>query len=419
LSPAQLISACEHLAACASCRYQVSGDEQLQRAFDALGPSLHQAAASESMHLTGPELSAYAAGRMDVTDVEVADSHLEICAECAGHASRLIETTAAHVPNWRAARRWTRLVSQLREHRAQILIQGAAALVLLLLGISTLILRGDLQRLRAQVRALEQENGDLRNQLPAINDLQAQIEKLRDSQLSSSSSELAVALKDAGAIVGLNKQGKIIGFDALPPAQETLLKTALTSGRLALPRNLADLVAGDDTMMGPAERDSFRLLSPVGTVTRTDRPTFRWTPLEGAASYRIRVSDSRFKPVATSEPVSGSDWTISRPLKRGALYSWEVTAIKDGKEITAPTPPAREASFRVLDSAKVDELEGASRDHANSHLLLGVLYVNAGLLDDAEREFRALANANPQSDVARKLMRVVKSLRSPKQKQTR
>jgi hypothetical protein len=88
-----------------------------------------------------------------------------------------------------------------------------------------------------------------------------------------------------------------------------------------------------------------------------------------------------------------------------------VKALKDGQEITSPRPPAPQAKFRVLDQTKANELENARRAHPSSHLTLGLLYADAGLLREAEQEFRQLQKANPNSELARNLLRQVQSLR--------
>jgi hypothetical protein len=41
--------------------------------------------------------------------------------------------------------------------------------------------------------------------------------------------------------------------------------------------------------------------------------------------------------------------------------------------------------------------------YAGRRLALGLLYAEAGLLDDAERELKALLVANPQSPIAKSL----------------
>ncbi len=53
-------------------------------------------------------------------------------------------------------------------------------------------------------------------------------------------------------------------------------------------------------------------------------------------------------------------------------------------------PPAPEAKFKVLEQSQANELERIKKTAANSPLTLGVLYAQAGLLNDAEREFETL-----------------------------
>jgi hypothetical protein len=91
-----------------------------------------------------------------------------------------------------------------------------------------------------------------------------------------------------------------------------------------------------------------------------------------------------------------------------------VTAVKDGQEVISPAAPAPEARFKVLGAATMKELERLEAAHPDSHLVRGVLYAQAGLLDDAEREFRALLEANPQSPTAQKLLQSVEALRRPR-----
>jgi hypothetical protein len=95
------------------------------------------------------------------------------------------------------------------------------------------------------------------------------------------------------------------------------------------------------------------------------------------------------------------------------MYVWQVTAIKDGKEVISPIAPAPEARFKILEAAKVEQLRRVESGHPASHLARGISYAEAGLLGDAEREFRALLAGNPQSDAARKLLRSVEARRRP------
>jgi hypothetical protein len=143
----------------------------------------------------------------------------------------------------------------------------------------------------------------------------------------------------------------------------------------------------------------------------SDRPTFRWSQLDGASGYVVEVYDEKFNLAAASPQLTGNSWTLTQPLKRGGVYSWQVKAIKDGQEFRSPRPPAPQAKFRILDQAKVNELAQARREYASSHLTLGLLYSEAGLLDEAEKEFRALQKSNPDSELVRRLLSQVQKLR--------
>jgi hypothetical protein len=66
----------------------------------------------------------------------------------------------------------------------------------------------------------------------------------------------------------------------------------------------------------------------------------------------------------------------------------------------APEPPA---TFTVLDRAAADALLDAERAHPDSHVLLGVLALQAGVLEDARRQ-RAVPADDPQAALARRTL---------------
>jgi len=163
--------------------------------------------------------------------------------------------------------------------------------------------------------------------------------------------------------------------------------------------------------MGAGGGADFRLLSPAGVVVETDRPVLSWSPLEGAGGYTVTIFDSDLNRVAASEPLSATRWVVPTPLARGRTYVWQVRAVKGGVEVVAPPPAGQRVKFRVLERAKLEEVERARRSQPDSHLVLGVLYAEAGLLEEAEREFAALVRANPQSQAARRLLAGVRAAR--------
>ncbi|MEW6207712.1 MAG: hypothetical protein AB1631_05050, partial [Acidobacteriota bacterium] len=149
----------------------------------------------------------------------------------------------------------------------------------------------------------------------------------------------------------------------------------------------------------------------VNLVIETDRPTFRWEGPDVAATFTVAVFDENLNKVAESEPLMNTQWTPNSALRRGQTYIWQVRAIVNNREIIAPPPAATRVKFKVLEQEKIEEIERAKKTYSKSHLILGLMYASAGLLDDAEREFDQLVKANPQSAVARKLLRSVRAAR--------
>ncbi|MCA1579296.1 MAG: hypothetical protein LC794_18260 [Acidobacteria bacterium] len=224
------------------------------------------------------------------------------------------------------------------------------------------------------------------------------------------SSPLVAQLNDGSRVLALDQEGKLSGADDLPSAYQNLVRRTLSTGRIEKSAQLQGLTRAPSSLMGSDnEQREFSVLEPLGNVLLTNRPTFRWSPAEGATAYVVEVYDEKFTPVATSPQLTTLTWTTTLP--RGNVYSWQVKAIKTGEEVTAPRPPAPQAKFRVLDQAKANEITKARRAHSSSHLPLGLLYADAGLLREAEQEFRLLQRANPNSDLARNLLRQIQSLR--------
>lgn len=223
---------------------------------------------------------------------------------------------------------------------------------------------------------------------------------------------LIAQLNDGQAQLTLDTQGRLAGADNLPPAYQRMVKEAMTTQRIERSPLLAGLRSPSSSLRGSNEPDNaFALTEPIGKVVLSDRPVFRWTPLAGATGYVVEVYDEKFNQVVVSPQLGATLWTASQPLKRGAVYTWQVSASKDGQEIKAPRPNAPAATFRVLDQAKANEVAQARRAYATSHLTLGLIYAQAGLLSEAEGEFRALQKANPHSEVARRLLANVQALR--------
>lgn len=424
LPPAELLAADDHLAACETCRSSLRERATSDRPLAAaLGSFL--APERPAAHLTYEQLAAYVDHETDAAEREAIEGHLGVCSLCKEEARDLFafKDSMAAPPAQAAEPERARWSLAALWHRNALRLSGAAAVLVLAAGITLwLVLKpadsGEIAGVKPTptptASPVEPPATPTPSPQETIADLPPPTPPVKMGQPPAPPVRPAVtvvALNDGAARVAIDDRGRVQGLDLLSAEDRQAVRDALLSGRIERPDALAGLEAKTGTLMGAPGAPSFNLKSPLGTVVRTDAPTFRWQPLEGALSYTVNVYDTDFNKVATAQALAGTEWTpAGQGLARGRLYTWQVTAVKDGQEITSPAPPAPEAKFRILGQAQHSRLERAERLHPDSHLTLGVLYAQAGLLDEAEKEFQALVEANPESARARELLKNVRAL---------
>ena len=421
LSSAEVLSVCDHLESCLICREKLAGVNQLDQLFTSLGSELNDTAKNQTAHLLPEEIADYIDSKLDDADREIADSHLMFCHPCRADIQdlRLFKASLQAVPAKESLPEkplhlWQKATLLWRQSASGMAIQTAALAIVIFFLITTLLLRRQVANLSNTLSELQQKNDALQKQMEDIPELQSQIALLQLNQNPlPGDSENSESLDDNGKQVAI-EQGALTGIEALTPELEQLIKGALVSQRVRRPAMPKELIARGEVLMGDNDKKkSFPLLSPKGKIIETDRPTLNWGGLEGATGYIVTVYDADANPVAKSTLLTATNWTLPNVLKRGGIYSWEVTAIKENEEIIAPAPPAPPAKFKVLEQTKYDELNRAKRAY-DSHLVFGTLYAQAGLFDEAEREFKALVAANPKSKLARRLLRSVQLPRAQK-----
>jgi len=208
-----------------------------------------------------------------------------------------------------------------------------------------------------------------------------------------------------GVVLGFTDHDRALTFDGTTyEAASGFTASDWYLLRLCVDRRLTKMLEKDD---GRLVIDTQRLGYPT-IVLIADHWT-DWKPLAGADSYRVEVFDENFNRVAESPQLKTTTWTIRQPLRRGRVYGWQVTATKDGAEIKSPVRPAPDARFKVIDAESSNAIAAAHKQ-GGSHLVLGILYAEAGMLPEAEKEFAALLHANPDSSVVRSLLQKVRSL---------
>jgi hypothetical protein len=414
LAAVDLLFVSDHLGLCDACRRQVQRALNGDAAYLGLRSELFDeteliSSLTGRTHLTFEQL----VGAVDATlageDLQVVEDHLASCQQCAlavddlrafkdqvePELDRQDKLSSVSVTGEKSRHRWIMFWPKS--------LAFGSALAALLLAVSGLMVWQSLTGTKEEPRATVTTPSPAPS-VPVT------------PGMTSRSTELIALLNDGSGQVSLDKEGKLSGVDRLPPAYQQMVKGALTNQEIERSPLLAGLTTMGSTPRGGGDEtsDKFSLITPVRTVAFSNQPVFRWSRLNGAASYVVEIYNEDFDLVAASPRIINKRWQRWRarqPLKHGGVYYWQVKAIKDGRELVSPNPPSQQAKFRILDEAKVNELERARRAYGSSHLLLGLLYTESGLLDDAEKEFRALQKANPNSEIADRLLQQVRASR--------
>jgi len=407
LTALDLLSVSDHLGLCDACRRQVQRALNGDAAYLALRSGLFDetdllSSPTERAHLTFEQI----VGSVDATlageELQVVEDHLACCQQCALAVDDLRafkdqiepeldrQLSSGSVSNEKGRHRWVMFWPK-------SLVFGSALAALLLAASGWMVWQ-------ALEGAKEEPKTTVLTPSPAPS-------VPISPAATPGSAETIALLKDGAGRVSLDKEGKLSGVDHLPPAYQQMVKSALTNQELERSPLLAGLTPMGSTPRGAGDdaRAKFSLIEPVRAVALSDRPVFRWSRLNGAAGYVVEIYDEEFDMVAASPRIINQRWRARQPLKRDGIYYWQVKAIKDGRELVSPHTPAPQAKFRILDEAKANELELARRSYGSSHLLLGLLYAESGLLDEAEKEFRALQKANPNSAIADRLLQQVRA----------
>lgn len=409
LGAAELLSAGDHVAECEACRLQVEAGMNGDGAFFAL----HGGTLGDELtaHLTPEQAAEYVDKNLSGESLQMVTDHLVSCEQCvlavedlrefrneiAPSLDREYQPTA--VPVSPVRRSWLTKFGSMFRVSPLPAFGGAALAVLLLTVVAWLVWRTSNER-QPEIAAVP----------TPVSQPSPVPEQPTSSPVQPEPATVVAQLNDGGRVLALDQEGKLSGADDLPPAYKNLVTKALSTQRIERSSQLQGLSRPPSSLMSSGdEKDQFSVLEPVGNVLMSNQPAFRWSTLDGATGYVVEVYDEQFKLVASSPEITKPGWTTT--LSRGNVYSWQVKAIKDGQEITSPRPPAPQAKFRVLDQAKANELARAKRAYGSSHLTLALLYADAGLLKEAEQELRLVQRSNPNSDLARKLLRQIQSLR--------
>ena len=101
-------------------------------------------------------------------------------------------------------------------------------------------------------------------------------------------------------------------------------------------------------------------------------------------SYRVEILNGANS--VRSDFITATDWSPNFDLERGRVYSWSVTAYKDGQPLSAIAGSGAAARFGIVSEEDERILAEALARSPESHLMLAAAYLAAGLIEDSERE---------------------------------
>jgi hypothetical protein len=213
----------------------------------------------------------------------------------------------------------------------------------------------------------------------------------------------------------------LLAFKSLSAEEQTAILAVISQHSITTPAVLAGLRGPKGTLLrGTSEGARFEVLQPLGEVVLDVRPLFRWQHLAGAISYSVSIYDMNLNHVMSSRALGATQWSPDQPLQRGRIYLWQVSAkLSNGESVSSPRPPSAEARFRVLDQKKADEFDRLQAlEHAlssapsESHLVHGILYAQAGLLDMGEKELILIPESDSNYGLAQKLLKSIQEIRN-------
>lgn len=205
--------------------------------------------------------------------------------------------------------------------------------------------------------------------------------------------------------------GGIGGYAAKTAAKlPASVQQVIASGHLDLDTAvIRSLTEGASIMNNIGSTSTFTATSPVSTAVLTDRPSFSWTESKDAGAYQVVIVDGSGADVAQSPTVSSTSWRADKPLPRGVLLKWQVKAVQNGSAVeTAPEGGAR---FRIVDADRAAQIIDAQKTFSDQPMALGILYAQAGMLDDAERALQKARKEDPRNELVPKLLADVKTVR--------
>jgi hypothetical protein len=180
-------------------------------------------------------------------------------------------------------------------------------------------------------------------------------------------------------------------LETLPEDLRLSVGLILASQEPRMPQPLIDLT----------EASGFGLIYPVTETVEPLQVALSWN-MFAPPPYTVVLKNAAGRVLANVQSLGALSWLPPVQLERGARYSWEVTSA---------TKEVETASFIVLDQESASLWQEIRREYRDSHLVLGLVAEELGMLTVAEREYQALIRAFPQAEAPARLLANVVAIR--------
>ncbi len=363
-------------------------------------------------HLSYEDLEAYVDGRLPPARLKHCGTHLDSCDACRAELEDL-RSIKGGSPALQRAEAQRRDVPQRRRRRGVMLHAVAAGTTVVVVAVCAYFWWAH-QKTRATKPAVAhtvtQSAAPVAMAVPhspapvAVPHSPAPVAMA----VAQSAAPAAMRLNQAAAPAARAAQvrGSSIAEDIadLPEDMRAAVSAAIQHRKLQLPaepglfRDRAPAVAA-----APETNTAVVLLGPRGEAISETRPEFRWQPFAGAVRYSVTIVDATLHPVQHSPALRTTAWRPKRPLHRGQTYLWQVKASVRGRSKAASSATALPAVVRVIPEKLADEIAHFRQQHETAHLVLGVLYGQAGMLTASADELGKVAPTDPDYSTARAL----------------
>jgi hypothetical protein len=356
LALGELVAVDAHLGGCEPCRTALAGLAE-RKSSAAVISGIDQA---RFHHLSYEQMDDWVEDRLEPADRELVMAHIGLCPPCARQLISYQEYAPAMAAPVRTGVFAAAQVDQKREYFWSFLKQpqalGAAALIAFFLIIPL-----------TRNSSPEQTGAILAPTGTAVG-----------STIPAQNSPLIYQALNASEL------------DTLPDSLRMGAKQAISdTGGIARPASLKGLEANSDAVID----------YPRSEVVAEIQPVVHWKTF-GDSSYSVSLSDARGL-ISRRSGLKDTRWMPPGTLTRDRVYTWEVES----------AGVKHRATFRVLGENQQKELERVRAEHSSSHLLMGAVNEELGLLTPARQEFEAMARDRAQSQQATKLLNRIDAMR--------